>query len=423
MHDTAARGVVHALTGCARVGCGIESAAVALRILHVIDSLDPAGGGPPTVVPRLAAAQGSLGHHLAIAAAAADAQRDAIESSLKNIPGIGVVRLERLPPPCCLRALAGDASACAPLVRDADVVHLHGVWSALLLGAARAALAAGVPYVVAPHGMLYPWSLARKRLKKMLGLLLGYRRMLQRAAMIHVLNADERLAMAPLGLRPPMEVIHNGIFPEEFENLPPAGEFRSSVSGLAGRQYVLFLSRLHEGKGLMLLARAFAIVARKHGDAQLVVAGPDAGARAPFEEEIRRCGIVSRTHIVGPLYGRAKLAALRDAACFCLPSEHETFSMAILEALACGVPAVISDQCHFPEVSRFAAGLAVPREPGAVADAICRVLADERLRSDMAESGRRLVREQFTWPAIAARSVELYDSLIGQRAQGGRLDR
>ena len=391
-----------------------------MRIVHFIDSLDPAGGGPPTVVPRLAAAQAALGHQIAIAAAAADAARKAIETALEGIPGIGAVRIQYLPAPRGARALWGDARPIRPLMEHADVAHLHGVWSPLLLGAARAARGAGVPYVVAPHGMLYPWSLSRRRLKKKLGLLLGYRRMLQRAAALHVLNSDEQQAMAPLRLRPPMWIIHNGVFAEEFDNLPADGAFRALRPELGDSPYVLFLSRLHEGKGLVLLARAFAIVARANRSVQLVVAGPDAGAQDAFEREIRSAGIADRTHLVGPLYGRDKLAALRDAACFCLPSEHETFSMAILEALACGVPAVISDQCHFPEVVQFNAGLAVRRDERLFASALCRVLEDDRLRAAMGESGRQLVRERFTWPAIAARSIEMYRSLTAtDRAAGG----
>lgn len=83
-------------------------------------------------------------------------------------------------------------------------------------------------------------------------------------------------------------------------------------------------------------------------------------------------------HLVGPIYGRDKYAALVDATCFCLSSRQEGFSMAILEAMACGIPVVISENCHFPEVAQARAGLVVPLNADAVAEALLLVLQSEQ---------------------------------------------
>jgi glycosyltransferase involved in cell wall biosynthesis len=113
-------------------------------------------------------------------------------------------------------------------------------------------------------------------------------------------------------------------------------------------------------------------------------------------------------HIVGPLYGRDKIAALVDAACFCLPSRQEGFSLAVTEALACGVPPVISQACHFPEVAEVGAGEVVPLEAGAVAAALARVLSDPQRHDRMAAAGRELVASRYTWSRVAAQTVEAY---------------
>jgi glycosyltransferase involved in cell wall biosynthesis len=375
-----------------------------MRILHIISTLDPAAGGPPGVAARLAAAQAALRHTVAIASHLRSGREEAVAASLQTVPSIDRVRLAYLPPD---RTAALDR-----LAAEADVIHMHGLWERLLPATAAVARARSVPYVIAPHGMLYPWSLNQKRLKKRVALALGYRRMLNRAAFIHVLNADEQRAIEPLNLRPPARVVPNGVFTDEFRQLPPPGTFHRAHPQLAGRPYILFLSRLHPGKGLDHLGAAFPAVARAVPDLQLVVAGPDSGARAPFEQQIARAGLADRVHLVGPTYGQMKFAAFADACSFCLPSDHETFSMAIVEAMGCGVPVVISDACHFPEVADAGAGEIVPRDPGPLAAALTRVASDPARRQAMGRAGRDLVNDRFNWPDIARRCVDAYTDAI-----------
>jgi glycosyltransferase involved in cell wall biosynthesis len=166
---------------------------------------------------------------------------------------------------------------------------------------------------------------------------------------------------------------------------------------------------LHYKKGLDYLADAFRAVAARHPDAHLVVVGPDGGARADFEDRVKAAGLTDRVHVLGPVSAAEKWDALAGAACFCLPSRQEGFSMAILEALAARVPAVVSDACHFPEVAERAAGEVVPLNAAAVAAALDRVLADADGRRRMGENGRCLVEEKYTWARVAEISVAAYE--------------
>jgi glycosyltransferase involved in cell wall biosynthesis len=371
-----------------------------MRIVHVIASLDPAQGGPPVVAGQLAAAQTAAGHDVTLAA----------EVVPDGLP-VPAVRLPRHGPAALWKAPSADVRR---LVDAADVVHLHGVWEPVLPAVARAARAAGRPYLVAPHGMLDPWSLRQKRWKKRLALALGYRRMLNAAAALHVLNADERDLMRPLGLTAPCEVIPNGIFLEQFAEPGTLKRLRERRPGLGDRPYVLFLSRLHYKKGLDILAAAFNRVAARIADVDLVVAGPDGGAEATFRDEVRRLGLSDRVWVAGPLYGDDKRAILGHAAVFCLPSRQEGFSVAILEALACRVPVVITTDCHFPEVAEVEAGRVVTLDSEQVAGAIIELLSDVGPRSAAGAAGRALVEGRFTWPKVAERTIAVYERIIRQ---------
>src|SRR5690606_35012763 len=136
--------------------------------------------------------------------------------------------------------------------------------------------------------------------------------------------------------------------------------------------------------------------------------GPDDGAQGPFQRQVNDLGVHDRVHVVGPLYGEDKLAALRDAACFCLPSRQEGFSIAITEALACGVPCVVSADCHFPEVQEAGAGRITTLEPEDIAGGLMRVLSSPQAAGAMGEAGRQLVRQRFTWPRIASQALDAY---------------
>lgn len=383
-----------------------------MRILHVIDTLDPASGGPQTVVLRLAAAQAALGHEVGIVSHACGDAEARIAAAAAQVPGVEAVGRHRVPRGGRVERLLapGARAACLDLFAGADMVHLHGVWEPIIRVAAAAARARAVPYCLCPHGMLDPWSLGQKRLKKAVALRLAYRRVLDGAAFLHALNADEVERLAPLRLAAPVVVVPNGVFVEEVEPLPAPGSFARRCPAVAGHPYVLFLGRLHFKKGLDVLAEAFAGVAAALPDVHLVVAGPDGGARRAFEGAVVEAGLGGRVHLVGPLYGADKLAALADAACFCLPSRQEGFSVAITEALACGVPVVVSHQCRFPDVAAHGAGEVVALSAPSVRGALLRVLSDPALAARMGARGRALVRARYVWPAIAPLTLAAYEA-------------
>lgn len=381
-----------------------------MKILHIIASIDPKFGGPQAVVQRIAAAQCALGHDVHIVSYGDEEIMRKVRDFGRDVPNFGDIKWHILPTPARLeKLLCRDGRKLIRAVMTSTAfVHMHGVWDPILLHAAGIARRFGVPYCLCTSGMLDTWSMQQKPLKKQVAFRLGYRRMLDRAKFLHALNEDEVVLMNPLGLRAPRVIIPNGIFPAEFDRLPEKGLFREKIGMAADRRYILFLSRLHFKKGLDILAEAFRQVASARPEVDLVIAGPPDGAEEQFAALIRQFGLEKRVFTVGPIYGEAKLSALVDAACFCLPSRQEGFSIAITEALACATPVVITNACHFPEVGASDAGFVVSTDPDAVALALTAMLDNPQKGLEMGRNGRRLVMENFTWPAIAKLAIGHY---------------
>jgi len=377
-----------------------------LRIVHVYNWLDPTNGGPPRVVAGLAAGQQRLGHEVRFVSSdrADSPELDAfLRDYLPELPPRWVVRPKFFVP---IRSFPALWSA----LEGADVAHLHGLWPPAPMLASQMCRLRGIPYVFAPHGSLHGAALRQKPLRKLVGRwLLGWGRYVSGAAALHVLNADEAHGATGFRLPKRVSVIPNGVFAEHFESGSAEGAFRASIPGLGDAPYVLFLSRLHWSKGCDLLGETFARLAAANPEVHLVAIGPDQGGAGLLRAGAR--GFLDRVHVTGEIRGSRKDDAVRECAAFFLPSRHEGFSIAVTEALAWGRPVVISDACHFPLVAEVGCGHVAPLDPPAFADALGGLLADPEAAEAMGRRGRELVLERFTWPEIAAQTIDLYRSL------------
>jgi len=381
-----------------------------MKIIHVVKSLDPAMGGLPAAVLRLASGEALYGHEVSIATYSDPDNDRTISKFVDSIPYMERVKIvdcgkasnvERITARRAFRTI--DQAA-----KGHDVIHLHGVWDPILPAAARVANAQRIPYVVTPHGMLDPWCLGQKPWKKRIALRLGYLKLLNQSSFIHFLNEDERKLAIPLGCKAASVIIANGLFSQELDDLPEEGSFLAEHDSQHRRPYVLFLSRLHYKKGLDILATAFGHVVGAGIEADLVVSGPDGGALADFNSRVESLGIEKYVRVTGPLYGREKLAAFVDASVFCLPSRQEGFSMAILEALGCGTPVVVSQECHFPELETAGVGRVVTLDPTDVGNALIEFLNDLSSSRAVSSAARQFMLSSYTCEKIAERMISAY---------------
>lgn len=378
-----------------------------MRVLHVASSLDARVGGPVTALLGLVRAQRAAGLDVSVVATWMRGE-DLHPADQLMAEGVPVTMVG----PCLHRLVRwrpGLRRAIDNAVARADAVHIHALWEEIQARAAASAIRHGKPFWIRPCGMLDPWSLGQRGGFKRIVLDRRLRPLIDRATGIHYTADEERDLAAPLGLRAPAVVEPNGVEWGPFETLPERGTFRRARGLPAGAPVVLFLGRLHYKKGLDLLVPAFAHL--KTRDARLVLAGPgEAGYESTVRSMVHDNGIAPRTLMAGMLRGPDKVAALVDADVLVLPSRQENFGIVVVEALAAGLPVVISENVNLRSViEEHRVGAAVPLKAPAIAkalDAALRRTPDQR--HEIAERARHLAREEFDWLRIGARWANRY---------------
>lgn len=299
--------------------------------------------------------------------------------------------------------------------RDYEVVHIHAVFSYAALPAAIFARLAGVPYIVRPLGVLNRWGMQNRRpWLKRLSFNLIERQLLAWAALIHFTSEQEKTEAAELGLSTPSIVLPLGIdVPELNRAGVPADWYTKRFPALAGRTILLFLSRIDPKKGLDLLLEAFAEAHRQQPHLALVLAGEGAADFVgKLQAQVERLQLAADVVWAGFIAGSDKAAALAGADVFVLPSYSENYGIAVVEAMAAGVPVVISDQVGLSsDVGDAQAGLVVPCEMTPLTQALMELGQDSDRRKYMGQQGRALVQERFSTTVATQRLIEVYNQL------------
>ena len=300
-------------------------------------------------------------------------------------------------------------------VGDFDVVHIHALFSFSSWAAARAARHARIPYIVRPLGVLNTWGMEnRRRFLKRWSLNLIELPILRGAAAIHY-TAEAEAREAALAHRE-IASLRSVIIPIPIE-LPQTSDpslFYRRFPTAAGRPLVVFLSRLDRKKGLELLLEAYQEVRRKVPEALLVIAGSgEPEYVASLRQKAREMGCETDIIWTGFVEGDEKAALFAAANVFVLPSYSENFGVAAAEALAAGIPVVLSDRVGVAEAVRSAeAGVVVECTAGAIANALTQLLADAALREKLGKSGRRFADERYSSDRVGRELKKLYESVV-----------
>jgi glycosyltransferase involved in cell wall biosynthesis len=331
-----------------------------LTVLHIVGSIDPKQGGPSWIVPGLA-------NHLMQA-------RPSWECMLCTT----------------YREVKGRCES-------TQLIHDHGQWMPLHHFVAELARSKNIPRIVSPHGMLSPWARNYKRLKKSIAWRLYAHRDLKQASVVCATSELELQELRELGVKLPIAVIANGVDPFPAETL----ELKTATP-----PYVLFLSRIHEKKGVGELLEVWEKINRS--DWKLVLAGPD-------EQKF----LASRTlplgvKYVGMVLGEEKARLMRQASLFVLPTHSENFGVVVGESLLVEVPVITTHGAPWKSLQTERCGWWIPMEKPILKQALLTAMNTpaEELQA-MGMRGRMFAAKAFAWPQLAEQMAQVYEWVLG----------
>jgi len=366
-----------------------------MKILHIIRSVNPEGGGPIEGILQLSSVKKKFGHHIEVLSLDAPDDTFVKEFPLPVHamgPGLGIYGYSSKFKPW----LAAHA-------RDYHAIVINGVWQYHSVAARVVLKTKNLPYHIFTHGMLDPWFKNKypiKHLKKCLYWLLCEYPVIRDARKVLFTCEEEKvLARQSFSLyRCNEQVVNFGTAGHTGDAEGQRALFLDSFPHLKGKPFLLFLSRIHPKKGLDMLIQAFAKTSKDHPGLELVVAGPDqVGLQAELQQLAEKLSIGDKITWTGMLKGDMKWGAYHAAEAFILPSHQENFGIVVAEALSCSLPVLISNKVNiWQEIAEDRAGLVVEDSLPGCMDLINRwQQMDSQVKVEMGTNARHCFMDRF----------------------------
>jgi len=297
-------------------------------------------------------------------------------------------------------------------IKTLDLTHMHNYRTFQNIVVYHYAHKYGIPYVLQAHGSL-PRIGSKRRLKWIYDVLIGYR-LLRDASKVIALSKVEAEQYKSMGvLEEKIAIIPNGIDLSEYAELPPKGSFKKKFNIPEDKKIILYLGRIHKTKGIDLLVRAYAYLINemKYKDAVLVIAGPDDGYLNEVKALARSLRVYNSIVFTGFISSEDKLKALVDADVFVTPSFYG-FPMTFLEACAVGTPIVTTSLGDTLEWIDGKVGYVTQPTYHALAEAIYRIVSDDKLRREFSRNCIEVVRSNFSLEKVAERLEKVYEEVV-----------
>lgn len=379
-----------------------------MKILQVIPFFTPSLGGSVTIPYQLSHWLTKMGHEITIIST--DYKYDpGYAQSLENVEVIPFRQVAHLG---LFLYSPGMRGWLKKNISKYDVVHLHNFRSYQNNIACKYAKEFNVPYIVQPHGSL-PRIVEKKGLKQLYDIVWG-NKILEHASRVIAVSGNEVEQFRQAGIPDEkITVIPNGVNYVSPTDLPPARQFREQYS-IHERHIILYVGRLHTRKGVDFLIRAFNsfIQTRTGDDVTLVIIGPDDGYRSVLEGLVEQLGLSDKVRFIGFIPSLA--AAYQDADVLVYPSIHEIFGLVPFEALLCGTPVIVTDDCGCGELIKEAeCGYLVHYgDVAGLGETLRSAFEHPDVNRRMVEAGRRYIEEHLAWEKIVKQIEATYASCI-----------
>jgi glycosyltransferase involved in cell wall biosynthesis len=381
-----------------------------MKILRIIRSVNPEGGGPIEGVKQVSDILQSQGHSTEI-----------VSLDAPDAPYV-------LNPPFTVHAMGpgkgtyGYSSKLKPWLlahaQDYDAFIINGIWQYHSFAAHSVLKSKNLPYYLFTHGMLDPWfkhQYPLKHLKKCLYWLWGEYPVIRDAKKVLFTSEEEKI-LARQSFYPYRcneQVVNYGTAGHIGNDEDQHALFLSRFPHLQGKRFLLFLSRVHPKKGIDLLVEAFAQTLKNQPELQLVIAGPDqVGWQKELTQLAEKHDIADKITWTGMLSGDMKWGAYLNAEAFILPSHQENFGIVVAEALSCSLPVLISNKVNiWHEIIEDNAGLVAEDTLAGCVDLIMRwQQMEDANKSDMRANAYRCFIDRFE---ITKAAMSLFEVLNG----------
>lgn len=376
-----------------------------IRIIQVVPRIDEEASGPSYTVVRLCHELAARGENLSLV-------------TLNGGQSVELPFLETYPARPVMRRLGFSPAMRDRLTRAAnhsDILHNHSLWMMPNVYPGWAVRGTSCRLVISPRGTLSRWALNRSAWRKRIFWTVMQGPVLRRASCLHATAESEYEDIRSAGLRgQPVCVIPNGIDVPEAEN-KPLNRYRT----------LLFLGRIHPVKGVDILLRAWSAVEPRFSEWRLRIVGPDNDGYLPRMQAMAEKLGLKRVAFCGPLYGNEKQAAYREAELFVLPTHSENFGVTVAEALAAGIPAIVTKGAPWKGLQEHEAGWWI--DLGVDPLMACLEEAMSRSRNELMDrgrAGRDWIMRDYSWARVGQMMHATYEWLLfgGETPSWVRLD-